>query len=144
MPYAARDTVRSMPKTNAARLRKDSTDAERALWAALRNRRLGDSKFRRQHPLGPYVVDFACISHRLVVEVDGGQHAVRTEFDSARTQWLTARGYRVVRFWNHEVLQNIESVKRAILEELSRPVALHAISPSPRPSPPKIGGEGDR
>lgn len=83
------------------------------------------------------MVDFACISHRLVVEVDGGQHTVRTSHDATRERWFMAHGFRVIRFWNHEVLQNIKGVKQAIAEELSRPIL-------PHPNPlPQSGGEGD-
>ncbi|HET7729541.1 MAG TPA: DUF559 domain-containing protein [Usitatibacter sp.] len=91
-------------------LRSNLTDAERALWYRLRAGRFNGIKFRRQVPLGVYVVDFLCEQARLVVEVDGGQHAERVAQDQERTQWLEARGYRVVRFWNDEVLTNMEGV----------------------------------
>jgi adenine-specific DNA-methyltransferase len=82
----------------ARRLRRNQSDAEGVLWRHLRNRGLGGRKFRRQHPIGPYVVDFVCIEDRLIVEVDGGQHADPACGDAARTRWLEAQGYRVVRF----------------------------------------------
>jgi very-short-patch-repair endonuclease len=86
------------------------TDAERKLWYFLRAKRFEGWKFRRQVPLGCYIVDFLCEDARLIVELDGGQHAERTERDSTRTQWLRAQGYSVIRFWNNDVLENIEGV----------------------------------
>jgi len=94
------------------------TDAERRLWAALRGRRLQGYKFRRQHPLGPFVLDFVCIEHRLVIEADGGQHA-DNEADLRRTRWLESRGWRVIRFWNNEILKNTEGIVESILRALS-------------------------
>jgi primosomal protein N' (replication factor Y) len=95
------------------------TDAERRLWSALRGRRLRGYKFRRQHPLGPFVADFACIEHRLVVEADGGQHAESPD-DERRTAWLERRGWRVLRFWNTDILTNIDGVQDVILRALAR------------------------
>ena len=106
-----------MPSSKARELRLTMTDAERRLWSALRGRRLQGYKFRRQHPLGPFVLDFACIEHRLVIEADGGQHA-DSESDERRTAWLEARGWRVIRFWNNEILTNPEGVQDAILRAL--------------------------
>jgi very-short-patch-repair endonuclease len=111
-----------MSVTTARRLRKDMTDAERKLWFALRGRQLGRAKFRRQHPLGPYVIDFYCEAAQLAVEVDGSQHV--PERDAARTAWLEAHGCRVVRFWNHEVLCQLPAVLETILR---------AIEASPHP-----------
>ncbi len=97
------------PLTHLARdLRQQMTDAERFLWSRLRRRFLG-AKFRRQVPLGPYIVDFACLRSHLVVEVDGGQHLESTA-DAARDRWLVENGFRVLRFWNHEFLQNLDGV----------------------------------
>jgi adenine-specific DNA-methyltransferase len=95
------------------------TDAERKLWYHLRGSRLRGFTFRRQVPLGNYVVDFLCERQRLVVEVDGGQHADRLEHDASRTQWLSAQGYSVARFWNNDVLTNIEGVLEVISRELA-------------------------
>ena len=85
------------------------------LWLHLRQKQLDGFRFRRQQPLGPYIVDFFCPAAKLIIEVDGGQHA---QDSPARTAWLQARGYRVIRFWNHEVLTNIEAVLSAILHAL--------------------------
>ena len=106
-----------MSVTTARRLRRSMTDAECELWSRLRNGQFDGYKFRRQAPLGPYVLDFFCESERLVVEVDGGQHADSKD-DALRTSWLAARGCRVVRFWNNEVLQNIDGVLERLRLEL--------------------------
>src|SRR5437868_6373983 len=99
----------------ARKLRLMLTDAEIRLWSRLRRKQLSAFRFRRQHPLGPYVVDFFCAEAKLIVEVDGGQHA---DDDEARTRWLEARGYRVIRFWNNDVLANTEGVLQMILAAL--------------------------
>jgi len=100
----------------ARKLRRTPTDAEIRLWSRLRRKQLAGFRFRRQHPpLGPYVVDFFCAAAKLIVEVDGGQHA---NDGDARTRWLEARGYRVIRFWNNEVLANTEGVLSTILGTL--------------------------
>jgi very-short-patch-repair endonuclease len=107
----------AMARERARELRLAMTDAERRLWSALRDRRLQRFKFRRQRPLGPYIVDFACIEHRLVIEADGGQHADNAD-DAKRTAWLECRGWRVLRFWNNDILTNTEGVQLAILQAL--------------------------
>ena len=106
-----------MPSENARRLRRDATDAERRLWSALRDRRLSGYRFRRQFPIGRFIVDFACTRHRLIVEADGGQHA-DSETDFRRTAWLEEQGWRVLRFWNNDVLANTNGVVETILKEL--------------------------
>ena len=106
-----------MPNQVARKLRRSATDAEARLWLALRNRQLGNCKFRRQQPIGPYVVDFICHERRLVIELDGGQHATTDE--TARTARIVADGYHVVRFWNHDVLHNIDGVLTAIAEAIA-------------------------
>jgi len=98
----------------ARALRKNSTEAERYLWRRLRGRRLAGLKFRRQAILGPYVVDFACLDPELVIEVDGGQHAEQIANDSQRTEYLKGLGYRVLRFWNHDVLGDPETMLASI------------------------------
>ncbi len=111
-----------MSTIRAQELRRNQTRAEARLWSALRNRQLSGLKFRRQVPLGPYVVDFFCLSAALVVEVDGGQHGApdgRSQ-DARRTRWLEAQGYRVIRFWNNEVLENLQGVLVLILEAATR------------------------
>lgn len=102
---------------NAKRLRRDMTDAERTLWSVLRARQMEGAKFRRQQPVGTYIVDFLCAEAMLVVEVDGGQHV--EERDSGRTADLEALGYCVIRFWNHEVLGNLDGVREAIRSALA-------------------------
>ena len=116
----------------ARTLRKNSTEAERCSWSRLRGRRLDGVKFRRQQVLGPYVVDFLCLEPKVVIEVDGGQHAEQVSNDLQRTEYLKVLGYRVLRFWNHEVLGDpdavLENIRAALVE-----------IPSPPPSP---GGRG--
>ena len=122
----------------AKALRKNSTEAEKWLWRRLRNRELAGWKFRRQHPIGPFIVDFVCIEKKLIIEVDGGQHAETIEWDSKRFEYLKEQGYRVLRFWNDEVLKERDATLNVILSYLSEE------APSPPPSPPKSGGEGVR
>jgi very-short-patch-repair endonuclease len=104
----------------ARRLRRDQTDAERKLWFRLRDRRLGGLKFRRQMPVGRFVVDFCREAARLIIEVDGGQHGERLEQDADRTRILEAMGYLVLRFWNNDVLQNIDGVAETIVNTLNQ------------------------
>jgi very-short-patch-repair endonuclease len=114
----------------ARKLRRNQTDAERALWFRLRDRRLRGLKFRRQMPIDRYVVDFCCEAARLIIELDGGQHVERSQQDVERTAALEAHGYLVLRFWNNDVLRNIEGVLQSIVETLS-PSPPH---PNPLPS----------
>jgi very-short-patch-repair endonuclease len=107
-------------KTQRARqLRANSTKAELRLWRQLRSRSLCGHKFVRQEPIGPYIVDFVCREQRLVIEVDGGQHATDRR-DVIRDRWLAAHRYRVLRFWNHDVLGNIEGVLETIASGSAR------------------------
>ena len=99
----------------AKALRKKQTDAESLLWSKLRNRQFEGMKFRRQRPIGNYVVDFACIEKKIVIEADGSQH-YNGDHDIVRDNYLRERGYTVLRFWNNEILKNIDGVIRRILE----------------------------
>ena len=101
----------------ARTLRKKATDAERVLWKLLRGRQLEGYKFRRQHPIGRYIVDFACVEHRLVLEADGGQH-MDNPADATRTLWLNEAGWRVVRFWNNDIVSNPEGVLLTLMNQL--------------------------
>jgi very-short-patch-repair endonuclease len=113
-------------KPAAKQLRKTLTDAEIHLWHRLRGEQLG-AKFRRQHPFENYVLDFVCLDHRLVVEVDGSQHADNLTYDVERTARLQSAGFSVLRFWNNEVLHETDAVVQAIWD---------ALNPSPpQPSP---------
>jgi very-short-patch-repair endonuclease len=107
-----------MASTIARKLRANSTDAESRLWSRLRRKQLEGFRFRRQQPIGRYIVDFFCTEARLIVEVDGGQHAKES---SARADWLVGRGYRVVRFWNNDVLANTDGVLLTIRDALHAP-----------------------
>jgi very-short-patch-repair endonuclease len=101
----------------ARRLRRNLTDAEMKLWLAVRDRRLSGHKFLRQVSIGPYIADFICREHRLIIEVDGGQHADSAS-DRVRDSYLAERGYRTLRFWNSDVLANLEGVLVSIASEL--------------------------
>lgn len=112
--------MRKDQKTKFARhLRQAMTDAERSLWHHLRNRALMGCKFRRQHPIGRFIVDFACLEHRLVIELDGGQHG--SQLDQRRTLEIQACGYRVLRFWNNDALARQQVVLGMIFEALALP-----------------------
>jgi len=116
---------------NAASLRKQMTDAEHRLWHRLRRRQLNGYKFRRQYPVGPFIADFACIDAGLIVEVDGGQHNEERARDEARTRFLESRGFKVLRFWNNDVLQQTDACLEVIASALG-----------PHPDPPPQAGEG--
>jgi very-short-patch-repair endonuclease len=103
----------------ARALRLQMTEAEKVMWSKLRDRRLDGVKFKRQKPIAGYIVDFVALDLKLVVEIDGGQHAERAMQDAARTKVLEESGYHVVRFWNHDVLGNIEGVLEALIQELT-------------------------
>ena len=114
----------------AKQLRSNMTDAEKMLWYHLRGHRFLGAKFKRQQPLGNYIVDFVCFEAKLVIEMDGGQH-LESESDNQRDAWLQGQGFRILRFWNNEVLGETESVLEKIYQ---------TITPSPQPSPTR--GEG--
>ena len=107
-----------MNASNARQLRKNPTEAEQALWKHLRLYQLGEYKFRRQQPIGWYIVDFVNFEKRVVIELDGGQHSQQVDYDAERTAWLNAQGYLVLRFWNNQVMKEVEAVKAAILQVL--------------------------
>ena len=117
----------------AKNLRKNQTDAEGLLWRYLRNRQIANSKFRRQHIIGSYIVDFICLEKALIIEIDGGQHTENVAYDERRTAYLESKGYKVIRFWNNEVFSDMETVLSVIHENLIN-------SPSPQPSPSRERG----
>jgi len=126
--------MKASPKT-ARNLRRNQTHAERTLWFRLRDRRLGGWKFRRQFPIDRFTVDFFCADAHLIIELDGGQHADRSVADAQRTKILEAMGYLVLRYWNNDVMQNIEGVLEDIYAALER----HRPEP-PHPHPLPTGG----
>jgi len=104
----------------AQKLRNNSTDTEKYLWKYLRGRQLEGFKFRRQHPIGKYIVDFINLERKIIIEVDGGQH-LENKKDELRDKWFEEQGYEVLRFWNNEVLTNIEGVLESIRKKLYSP-----------------------
>ncbi len=114
--------IRTRTKTlkRARQLRTQLTDAEMRLWKYLRRRQLNGFYFRKQCPIGPYIADFACLDARLIIELDGGQHA-GSGTDAVRDAWFTAHGYRTLRFWNNDVLANTDGVITVIIEALGQP-----------------------
>ena len=151
-------------RENARSLRRELSPAEKVLWQALRNRRVAGLKFRRQHPVGAYVVDFVCLRVNLGIELDGESHLSRNKVDEARDRWLASQGIKILRFWNTEVFDDIEAVMEKIWQECtermksgeappltpdpssqtgegrSRPAAAPPLTPGPSPQ----GGEGRR
>lgn len=112
------------PTLRSRELRNNATVAERKLWQHIRNRQLSGARFNRQVPIGPFICDFVARTPKLIIELDGGQHAVRTVEDERRTRFLESRGYRVLRFWNNDVLENVGgvlSVIQAALEDRPSP-----------------------
>ncbi|MFH1140789.1 MAG: endonuclease domain-containing protein [Chloroflexota bacterium] len=107
-----------MPNSRARHLRANLTDAERKLWSHLRLRQIEGHKFRRQRPIGPYIVDFVCLERRLVIEVDGSQHMQRASLDARRDAWLASVGFKVLRFWDNQVLNEMAAVTETIAEAL--------------------------
>ena len=121
------------PTERSRQLRNNPTLAEKKLWTVLRNRQRGGVRFNRQVPIGSYICDFVARTEKLVIELDGGQHSAQADYDTARTTCLRAKGYRVIRFWNNDVLENLEGVVSKIERILKD-------SPSPDPSR-NAGGE---
>ena len=129
----------------ARRLRRDATDAERKLWTILRNRSLGEAKFRRQVPVGPYIADFLCHDPAIIVEADGGQHGAFAT-DARRDRCLQDLGFRVLRFWNNDIVENIDGVASAILTAVRTPhppTAARWAPPSPHRGEGNIGATLD-
>ena len=124
-------------KERARRLRREQTETEKKLWVRLRSRQLKGFKFRRQFVIGPFITDFCCFEQRLVVELDGGQHADQSDADRRRSDFLLSRGYRVLRFWDNQVMENIDSVLEQILLALDKAASDAVPSPFPLPK-----GEG--
>ena len=120
----------------ARRLRRTQTDVERLLWSHLRCRQLHGMKFCRQHPVAGYIVDFCCPEQRLVIELDGGQHMVQQAADTTRTHDLERQGYRVLRFWNNEIIANLEGVWMRIAECIDYP------HPCPLPGGQRVFPDG--
>ncbi len=124
-----------MPKVNwkkldfSRKLRHEQTDAEAALWKLLRSRQFDNYKFRRQHVIGRFIVDFCCLNPRLVIELDGGQHKDNKSYDKRRSEFLEQEGFKVIRFWDNQVLTEMESVVERIYGVLA------ALGPHPRPLP---------
>jgi very-short-patch-repair endonuclease len=116
----------------AQQLRRQSTDAERALWRLLRQNQLG-RRFRRQFPIPPYIVDFICLEAQLIIEADGGQHSLPGDHDR-RDAFQASKGWRILRLWNDDILRNREGVFRQIVETLEQ---------NPHPDPPPQAGEGE-
>ncbi len=119
----------------AKTLRTNQTTAEQQLWYHLRAHRFMGLKFKRQKPIGHYIVDFICLEHRLIIEIDGGQHAEQVTYDQRRDAWLRNQGYTVLRFWNNDVMREMEGVLERIRSTVSGPL-------SPGPSP--ACGRGER
>jgi very-short-patch-repair endonuclease len=116
-------------RIRARQLRKNLTDAERLLWRRLRLWQVDGFKFRRQQPLGNYIVDFVCLEKRLIIEVDGGQHAQQANYDTDRDAWLRNQGFVILRFWNNDVLKNIDGVMEVIAKNLQ---STPYLNPSPQ------------
>jgi very-short-patch-repair endonuclease len=116
-----RSRVKEMNENRARELRKNMTDAERALWSKIRKRQISGYKFRRQQIIGRYIVDFVCNEKKLIIELDGGQHLEQAEYDKDRTAWLESQGFEVIRFWNHEVLTMMDVVLQEIFNRIDAP-----------------------
>jgi len=125
--FRENDKGYTRPTARSRELRRDATEPERKLWQHLSVRKLSGVRFNRQFPIGAYICDFVSRERRLVIELDGGQHAINREYDERRTRFLTVQRYLVIRFWNSEVLGNIEGVLVRIQETLDN-------RPSPSPS----------
>ena len=110
--------TKNKTRANARQLRRDQTLAETKLWLALRSHQLENIHFRRQHPIGDFIVDFCAPQAKLIIELDGSQHLEQQEYDAERTEFLETKGYRVLRFWNSDVLNNLDGTIIVILDAL--------------------------
>ena len=128
--------LEGIARDRAREMRSNQTSAERLLWAKLRRKSMGNARFRRQHPLYGFITDFCCLERRLVVELDGDSHAEQPEYDAWRTERLTERGFRVLRFFNDDVQNNLDGVMDAIWQAVQ--------APPPLPSPVSNNGGGDQ
>lgn len=106
---------------NARHMRREPTDAERKFWLAVRGRQFGGYKFKRQYPVGPYIADFVCLEQKLIIELDGGQHAQQADYDAERTAYLQTHGFRVLRYWNDDFLRMPDVILEDVLHALSAP-----------------------
>jgi|SRR5216683_3028097 len=123
-----------MPRLLARQLRESQTEVEKRLWYRLRSRQIGGMKFRRQATIGRYIADFACFERKLIIELDGGQHASPSLREDQRTAWLQSQGFFLLRFWNNEVVENIDGVLQRIGEALNGPASV-TCPPHPDPLP---------
>ncbi len=117
----------------ARRLRRDMTETEKRLWYYLRSSRFEGYKFRRQYPLGNYIVDFICVQEKLIIELDGGQHLLQLKYDSIRDNWFKQQGFHILRFWNNEMMEKPVGVLQVIMEYLKCESAARDPHPGPLP-----------
>lgn len=115
--------VGGMTKDFARHLRRNMTDTERFVWERIRSRQLAGFRFRRQAPIGPYIVDFVCFEAKLIIELDGGQHATNAEADAVRSRWLEGEGFRVLRFWNNEAILSWDGASEVVVRHLQGQVS---------------------
>jgi very-short-patch-repair endonuclease len=128
--------LEGIARDRARQMRANQTSAEKLLWSKLRRKSIGNARFRRQHPLYGFITDFCCVEHRLVIELDGDSHAEQSQYGAWRTDKLVQRGFRVIRFFNDEVQNNLEGVIEAIWQAMQ--------TPPPLPSPVSNNGGGDQ
>ena len=128
--FARMRRISTNQKTHSRQLRKNMTDVERLLWLKIRSRQLLGYRFRRQHPIKNYIVDFVCLDSKLIIELDGGQHIDQHDYDERRDKVLNQEGFEVLRFWNNEIIENLDGVLEVVCEHL----------PPSQPSP--SNGEG--
>jgi len=123
-----------MTRSLARQLRENQTQVEKRLWYRIRSRQIHGAKFRRQATIGRYIVDFACFEHQLIIELDGGQYASPSLREDERTAWLKSQGFSILRFWNNDIIENMDGVLQRIAEGLERQ-AFVGCTPHPSPLP---------